>query len=111
LPLAIAGIAVEILIFVILGDNTWLAVVTLLPLAIAALLAARQKAALIIMGAGGLLGPICEALPIAAGAWTYANPEVLGMPGWLSPAYAVFAVLVAYAALAASAAAMSIESS
>lgn len=98
LALALAGIAVEIVIFVSLGDRTPLAITAALPLAVAIFLAWPKRSTLILMAAGSLLGPVAESLPIAAGAWSYANPQVLGMPVWLPLAYAMFAVLVGYAA-------------
>jgi hypothetical protein len=49
---------------------------------------------LVVMTAGAFLGPVCETLPIAVGAWSYAHPEILGLPLWLFPAYATFALLV-----------------
>jgi hypothetical protein len=99
LTLALAGITVEIMIFVSLGDRTPLAVAAALPLAGAILLAWPEKSTLILMAVGSLLGPIAESLPIAAGAWSYANPEIFGMPAWLPLAYAMFAALLGYAAL------------
>ena len=102
LTLALAGIAVEIMIFVSLGDRTPLAVVAALPLVGAILLAWPEKSTLILMAAGSLLGPIAESRPVAAGAWSYANPEIFGMPAWLPLAYAMFAALVGYAAQAIS---------
>lgn len=99
LALALAGIAVEIMIFVSLGDRTPLAVAAALPLAATILLAWPERSTLILMVAGSLLGPIAESLPIAAGVWSYANPEILGMPAWLPLAYAMFAALLGYAAL------------
>ncbi len=66
LTLALAGIAVEIMIFVSLGDRTPLSVVAALPLAGAILLAWPEKSTLILMAAGSLLGPIAESLPVAA---------------------------------------------
>lgn len=98
LPLALAGIAIEIVIFVFLGERTLLVVTAALPLAAAILLTWPKRSTLILMAAGGLLGPIVESPPIAAGAWFYAHPEILGMPAWLPLAYAMFAALVGYAA-------------
>jgi hypothetical protein len=98
LRLALAGISIEILIFISLGDRTPLAVAASLPLAAAILLAWPKRSTVILMAAGSLLGPVTESLPIAAGAWSYANPEILGMPAWLPLAYAMFAALVGYAA-------------
>ncbi|HSD57476.1 MAG TPA: hypothetical protein VLB04_04775 [Methanotrichaceae archaeon] len=98
LTLALAGIAVEIMIFVFLGDRTPLVIAAALPLAVAILLAWPEKSTLILMAAGSLLGPIAESLPIAIGAWSYAHPEILGMPAWLPLAYAMFAALLGYAA-------------
>ena len=58
-----------------------------------------EKSTVILLAAGAVLGPACEALPVAAGAWTYARPDLLGMPVWLPLAYALFALLVAQAGL------------
>ncbi len=98
LALALTGIAVEILIFVSLGERTPMAVAAALPLAAAVLMTWPKKSTLILMATGSLLGPGAESLPIAAGVWSYANPEVFGMPAWLPLAYAMFAALVGYAA-------------
>ncbi len=98
LPLALAGMAVEIMIFVSLGDRTPLVVAAALPLAVAILMAWPERSTLILMAAGSLLGPIAESQPIAAGAWHYAHPEIFGMPTWLPLAYAMFAALMGYAA-------------
>jgi len=38
-------------------------------------------------------------MPVAVGAWVYAQPDLFGMPVWLPLAYALFAVLVAYTSL------------
>lgn len=56
------------------------------------------------MGAGALLGPLCESLPISAGAWWYAAPaEVFGMPAYMILAYAIFGGLLGHASRAAGA--------
>ncbi len=96
--LALAGIIIEIVIFIFLGDRTPLAIAVALPLAGAIILARPNRSTLILMAAGGLLGPIVESPPIAAGAWFYAHPEILGMPAWLPLAYAMFAAMIGYAA-------------
>lgn len=98
LPMALTGIAIEILIFVFLGEITSLAFAAALPLAAAIILARAKRQTVILMAAGGLLGPIIESLPIAAGAWSYANPEIFGMPAWLPLAYGMFAAMIGYAA-------------
>lgn len=98
LPMALTGIAIEILIFVFLGEITSLAFVAALPLAAAIILARPKRQTVILMATGGLLGPIVESLPISAGAWSYANPEIFGMPAWLPLAYAMFAAMIGYAA-------------
>lgn len=98
LSIALTGIAIEILIFVLLGEKTPLAFAVALPLAAAIILARPKRQTIILMATGGLLGPIVESLPIASGAWSYANPEILGMPAWLPLAYAMFAAMIGYAA-------------
>ncbi len=98
----LVAIALQIALYLALSQN--------LPLILAAsflylgailLVAPKESriAALILMAAGALLGPICEALPVAAGAWAYARPDIFGMPLWLPLAYALFAVLVAASSL------------
>lgn len=98
LSMALIGIAIEILIFVFLGDRTPLAIAAALPLVAAIILARPKRQTVILMATGGLLGPIVESMPIAAGAWSYANPEIFGMPAWLPLAYAMFAAMIGYAA-------------
>ena len=104
LPLCLAGIALQIALFVALSHS--------LPLIIASALlfagaivhlspAAERKTVLVLLASGAVLGPVCEALPVASGAWSYARPDLFGMPLWLPLAYALFAVLVAFAARAA----------
>jgi len=97
----LAGIVLEIALFLTLSHSLLLILAAFLLLTAAIILAvprAERGTALILMAAGAVLGPVCEALPVAAGAWSYARPDVMGMPFWLPLAYALFAVLVAYAA-------------
>lgn len=42
----------------------------------------------------GVVGPLCEALPIAMGAWSYPQPFFLGQPMWLVTGYALFGFAV-----------------
>ncbi len=101
LPLALAGIGAEIAIFVSLGMNPPLALAGGAALAAAVILVFRERATLAMMGAGALLGPLCESLPISAGAWWYAAPaDLLGMPGYMILAYAIFGGLVGHASKA-----------
>ena len=99
LPLALAGIAIEIVLFVALSENTLLVIAAALLLAAAAVCARPENSTVILMAAGSILGPVCEAMPVAAGAWVYARQDLFGMPVWLPLAYALFAVLVAWGAL------------
>jgi hypothetical protein len=104
LALALAGVGAEIAIFVSFGMNPPLALGGGAVLAAALLLTFREKATLVMMGAGALLGPLCESLPIAAGAWWYAAPaEIFGMPAYMILAYAIFGGLVGHASQAAGA--------
>lgn len=101
LPFCLAGIALEIVLFLTLSHSLPLIFAAALLLGAAAVLAlprVERSTVLVLMAAGAVLGPVCEALPVAAGAWSYAQPDVLGMPLWLPLAYALFAVLVAYGA-------------
>jgi len=100
LYLAAAGIAIEVIIFVSLQQNLLLLVFLSLLLAVGALAIWPKRSTAILMVAGGILGPVCEALPVAAEAWNYSRADLWGMPLWLPLAYALFAVLVAEAGLA-----------
>jgi len=103
LPLALLGIVIEVMLFVALSRSTPLVIASGLVLATAILFARPEKSTVILMAGGAVLGPVCEALPVAVGAWSYAAPQILGMPVWLPLAYALFAALVAHASLALSA--------
>ena len=98
LALALVGVGAEIAVFVTFGMNPPAALTGGAVLAAALLLTFREKATLAMMGAGALLGPLCESLPIAAGAWWYAAPaEIFGMPAYMILAYAVFGGLLGQA--------------
>jgi hypothetical protein len=104
LVLALFGVGVEITIFVSFGMNPPLALAGGAVLAAAVILAFREKATLAMMAAGALLGPLCESLPISAGAWWYAAPsDLFGMPAYMILAYAIFGGLVGHASQAAGA--------
>jgi hypothetical protein len=104
LILALAGLVAEIAIFVSLGMNPPLALAGGVVLAAAVIFATREKVTIVMMGAGALLGPLCESLPIAAGAWWYSAPaEIFGMPAYMILAYAIFGGLVGHASQAAAA--------
>jgi hypothetical protein len=104
LALALVGVGAEIAVFVTFGMNPPAALTGGAVLAAALLLTFREKATLAMMGAGALLGPLCESLPIAAGAWWYAAPaEIFGMPAYMILAYAIFGGLVGHASQAAGA--------
>jgi len=101
LILALAGVGAQIAIFVSLGMNTAHALIGGAALAAALILAFQEKATVVMMGAGALLGPLCESLPICAGAWWYAAPaDIFGMPAYMILAYAIFAGLLGHASLA-----------
>jgi hypothetical protein len=102
LPLTLAGIIVQIVLFVAFSENTLLVMVSALFLAAAIVLVRPENSTVILMAAGSLLGPVCEAMPVAVGAWSYAKVDFFGMPVWLPMAYALFAVLVAYVGLSLS---------
>jgi hypothetical protein len=104
LPLCLAGIALQIALFVALSKSLQLIIASALLFAGAIVYlspAAERKTVLVLLASGAVLGPVCEALPVASGAWSYARPDLFGMPLWLPLAYALFAVLVAFAARAA----------
>jgi hypothetical protein len=99
LPLSVAGIIIEIALFVSLSERTLPLIALALLLAAGAFAARPERSTLALMASGSILGPVCEALPVKAGAWFYAGPDYWGMPIWLLLAYALFAVLVAQAGL------------
>jgi hypothetical protein len=99
--LALVGVVAEIAIFVSFGMNPPAALGGGAVLAAALILVFREKATLAMMGAGALLGPLVESLPISAGAWWYAAPaEIFGMPAYMILAYAIFGGLVGHASQA-----------
>lgn len=100
LAVSLSGIAIHISIFLAFGSRTLmaLAIGAVMVLAVKQILPGRATP--VVMLAGGIIGPLCEAGPLAAGAWSYSNPDYFGMPGWLPLAYAIFALLVARAAAA-----------
>ena len=99
MPLAIFGIALEIVVFVSIPDEMLLLFALALMLAAGVFAARPGRSTLVLMAAGSILGPVCEVLPVAAGAWHYARTDIWGMPVWLPLAYALFSVLVAQASL------------
>ncbi|HPJ30556.1 MAG TPA: hypothetical protein PLZ42_04120 [Methanothrix sp.] len=102
LAVALAGVGAEIAVFVSLGLNPPAALGGGAILAAAVILVFREKATLAMMGAGALLGPLCEYLPISAGAWWYSAPaDLLGMPAYMILAYAIFGGLLGHASAAA----------
>lgn len=101
LPFCLAGIGLEIVLFLTLSHSLPLIFAAALLMGATVVLAVpkvERGAALVLMAAGAVLGPVCEALPVAEGAWSYAQPDVLGLPLWLPLAYALFAMLVTYGA-------------
>ena len=98
LVLALTGLAAEIALFVILGHSTPQAMAVAIPFALLLLALTRRLETLIFIAAGALLGPLVEALPIAAGGWSYARPEFLGLAGFMPLAYGIFGVLTIHAA-------------
>jgi hypothetical protein len=98
LALPLLALAGQILLFDLLGHSTALTLAAVLPLTVLVLVIVRRLEIAIILLAGGLIGPLCESLPIAAGAWTYATQGFLGMPPWLPLGYGLFAVFTSLAA-------------
>ena len=104
LPLCLVGIGLQIALFVALSHSLLLIIASALIFSGAILYllpGAERKTGLVLLAAGAVLGPACEALPVSVGAWSYARPDLFGLPLWLPLAYALFAVLVAFAARAA----------
>ncbi|MBN1322558.1 MAG: hypothetical protein JW986_00965 [Methanotrichaceae archaeon] len=106
LPLALAGLAGEVVLFIALGRNATLALAASLCILAVALARGPGMETIVLMAAGGVLGPACEALPVARGAWSYIVQDFMGMPAWLPFAYAFFAFLLTKAGLAVSTSAL-----
>lgn len=102
LVIALAGVGVEIAVFVSLGEDPPAALAAGSLLAAVVVLAFRERSTLAMMGAGALLGPLVESLPISAGAWSYSAPaDLFGMPAYMILAYAIFGALLGRASGAA----------
>ena len=102
LAFALAGVGTEIAVFVSFGMNPPAALAGGAVLAAAVIFAFRERATLAMMGAGALLGPLCESLPISTGAWWYSAPaDLFGMPAYMILAYAIFGALLGHASKAA----------
>ncbi len=102
LAFAMAGVGAEIAVFVSFGMNPPAALAGGAVLAAAVIFAFRERATFSMMGAGALLGPLCESLPISAGAWWYSAPsDLFGMPAYMILAYAIFGALLGHASRAA----------
>lgn len=102
LLIALAGVGAEIAVFVSLGSNPPLALVAGGVLAAAVIFVFPGRVTLAMMGAGALLGPLIESLPISVGAWWYSAPaDIFGMPAYMILAYAVFGGVLGTASLAA----------
>lgn len=102
LAVSLSGIVLQVSIFLLFGSRTLAAIAVALVMAISVKHILPGRATPVIMLAGGIIGPLCETAPLAAGAWSYSNPDFFGMPGWLPLAYALFAVFVARSAATAS---------
>jgi hypothetical protein len=92
---------VQIVLFVALSEDTLQVVAAALILAVAAVLVWRESRLSSSWRQAASSGSL-RAMPVAAGAWSYARQDILGMPVWLPLAYALFSVLVAYAGLSLS---------
>lgn len=97
-PLALAGLLIEIALCVALGHSSLLALAAVILYAFLIFALARRRETLVLFFAGALIGPVCESVPIAYGAWSYALPELLGISFFMLPAYGIFAVLTVYGA-------------
>jgi uncharacterized membrane protein YoaT (DUF817 family) len=93
LPLGAAIVIVELLLMSSMGNSRPL-LLTLLLVTMAAMafaLAPSRRALALLAGAAGL-GIVCESLPVYLGIWTYPAFNDAGMPAWLAPGYALFAL-------------------
>ncbi len=93
IPLALLGLAIEITIFAVLGNHWLYPILAILPFLPLLWFSIRLWETPILLLLGALIGPVAECVPIAAGAWTYAIREILGIPYYMLPAYGLFAVL------------------
>ncbi|MEW5852603.1 MAG: hypothetical protein AB2A00_27715 [Myxococcota bacterium] len=95
LGLGLAILAAEIPLLCALGTSQ--PMVTTIGTAVmlaAAFVLARSPQAGLMLAISGIVGPVCESLPVALGAWGYPNPHILGLPMWLPTGYALFGFAV-----------------
>ncbi|MBI5496838.1 MAG: hypothetical protein HY904_17625 [Deltaproteobacteria bacterium] len=100
----LAVLALEIPLLCTFGtaQPAWTLAGTVVLLAPIAFLMRGVHAALMLL-ISGIVGPLCESLPVAMGAWGYPNPDILGLPMWLPTGYALFGFAMVRLALGADA--------
>lgn len=82
LLLAMMAFIVLVLSIVRLWSNNALLVLVLLAQNLVALAIWRRRKNVIRFATIALVGTLAEIAFVASGAWTYANPTVLGVPAW-----------------------------
>lgn len=92
-PLGVAIVVIELLLMSSMGNTSPLLLTGLLVAmaAVAFALAPSRRAIALLIGAAGL-GLVCESLPVYLGIWIYPAFSDAGMPLWLAPGYALFAL-------------------
>jgi hypothetical protein len=89
LPLALAGIALQIALFLTLSENRLLVISAALLLAWAAFGARPEKSTVILLQQGQSLARSARPCPWLLVPGTTPSPNLMGMPAWLPLAYAL----------------------
>jgi len=95
---SVFGITLQVVLFVLFGHSSMGGLIVAGSMIIAVILLLRKKETYILLLLGAFIGPLVEAIPIVAGAWSYPIVEILSMPYYMPLAYGIFAVFVSYIA-------------
>ncbi|MEK6888083.1 MAG: hypothetical protein AABX14_04005 [Candidatus Aenigmatarchaeota archaeon] len=78
----------------LLYENTPLLTVTLIILWCFGIYFWHKKRDIILFVSGAIFGPLAETVAIHFGAWSYANPTLLGIPLWLPFGWGITIVMI-----------------
>ena len=85
----------SLIVVAALWTYPFVVLIALAVLSAAALLVERSRSAGVLYVLCGVLGSSAEAFAVAFGAWSYATPQVLGVPLWLIPLWGLAGIYVA----------------
>lgn len=93
-------VTVEIPLLGLLGNShPYLAALLCGVVLVPAVAVTRNPRTYMVLVLGGVLGPVFESFPIAAGAWSYPSAVVAGLAPWLPTGYALFCMALVLTAL------------